>query len=153
MMDLQPLDIPMIYGRVAIATAALTHALFATFIVGSSFIGAATETIGYATRNPRYERLSRLIAFTLIFTTAGDILSRRHPRVCLEHLLASLLEYACSASCSGRLLLEATVFLGGGVFAYAWYYSWDWAGGSANRQAGPPLFRMARRRLVTLLPC
>ena len=70
-MEMEALQIPMLYGRVAIAVAALAHALCATFIVGSSVIGAATETIGHVTRNPRFERLSRLIAFTLILTTAG----------------------------------------------------------------------------------
>jgi cytochrome d ubiquinol oxidase subunit I len=132
-MDVQPLEIPMIYGRVAIATAALTHALFATFIVGSSLIGAAAETIGYATTNPRYERLSRLIAFTLIFTTAG------------VSFLGVTLVFALNIfwprfwSTLFRimfwpLLLEAAFFLGEAVFAYAWYYSWDWAGSHPTRK-------------------
>lgn len=132
-MDVQPLDIPMIYGRVAIATAALTHVLFATFIVGSSFIGAATETIGYATRNPRYERLSRLIAFTLIFTTAtisffGVILVFAL-NIFWPHFWSILFRIMF-----WPLLLEATLFLAEAIFAYAWYYSWDWAGESRNRK-------------------
>lgn len=132
-MDVQPLDIPMIYGRVAIAVAALTHALFATFIVGSSLIGATTETIGYVTRNPRYERLSRLIAFTLIFTTAtvsffGVILVFAL-NIFWPHFWSTLFRIMF-----WPLLLEAMLFLAEAVFAYAWYYSWDWAGSNGNRK-------------------
>jgi cytochrome d ubiquinol oxidase subunit I len=132
-MSLEPLDIPMLYGRIAIAAAALTHALFATFIVGSSLIGAATETIGYLTRNPRFERLARLIAFTLIFTTAG------------VSFLGVTLVFALNIfwprfwSTLFRimfwpLLLEASFFLAEAVFAYAWYYSWNWAGANRSRE-------------------
>jgi len=132
-MDVQPLGIPMIYGRIAIATAALTHVLFATFIVGSSLIGAATETIGYATRNPRYERLSRLIAFTLIFTTAtisffGVIL------VFALNIFWPRFWSTLFRIMFWPLLLEAMLFLAEAIFAYAWYYSWDWAGVSRNRK-------------------
>src|SRR5947208_5790014 len=69
-MMVEPLQIPMLGGRIAIAAVALTHALFATFIVGSSLIGAVTETIGYAGCRAYFERLSRFIAFTLILSTA-----------------------------------------------------------------------------------
>lgn len=130
-MDVEPLHISMLYGRLTIAAAALTHALCATFIVGSSLIGAATETIGHLTHNPRFERLSRLIAFTLIFTTAGVsflgvtlvfVLNIFWPQFwsILFHIMF------------WPLLLEASFFLAEAVFAYAWYYSWDWS----NEQPG-----------------
>ncbi|MBA2485519.1 MAG: hypothetical protein H0V35_05355, partial [Nitrospira sp.] len=70
-MLLEPLQIPMLYGKVAIGVVALAHALFATFIVGSSLIGAATETAGWWTGKRRYDRLAHTIAFTLILTTAA----------------------------------------------------------------------------------
>ncbi|MDR4480577.1 MAG: cytochrome ubiquinol oxidase subunit I [Nitrospira sp.] len=132
-MDLEPLHLPMLYGRLAIAAAALTHALCATFIVGSSMIGAATETIGYLTRNPRFERLARLIAFTLIFTTAGVsflgvtlvfVLNIFWPQFwsTLFHIMF------------WPLLLEASFFLAEAVFAYLWYYSWDWSNERPGRK-------------------
>ena len=43
-MEMEALQIPILYGRVAIAVAALAHALCATFIVGSSVIGAAMRS-------------------------------------------------------------------------------------------------------------
>ena len=48
-MGLDPLQIPMLDGRIAIALAALSHSLFATFIVGSSLIGAGIATAAYRT--------------------------------------------------------------------------------------------------------
>ncbi|ULA67801.1 MAG: conserved membrane protein of unknown function [Nitrospira sp.] len=125
-METDALQIPMLYGRIAIAVAALAHALCATFIVGSSVIGAAMETIGYVMKNPRFERLARLIAFTLILTTAGIsflgvtfvfVLNIFWPRF-WSHLFHIMF---------WPLLLEASFFLAEAVFAYAWYYSWDWA--------------------------
>jgi cytochrome bd ubiquinol oxidase subunit I len=131
-MDLEPLNIPMFYGRIAIAAAALTHALFATFIVGSSMIGAATETIGYVRRDSRFERLAHLIAFTLIFTTAGISF--------LGVTFVFLLNIFWPQFWSGLfrimfwpLLLEACFFLGEAICAYAWYYSWDWSKNSVSR--------------------
>lgn len=139
MMEMDALQIPMLYGRVAIATAALAHALCATFIVGSSVIGAATETIGHVTQNLRFERLSRLIAFTLILTTAGIsflgvtfvfLLNIFWPRFwsTLFHIMF------------WPLLLEASFFLAEAVFAYAWYYSWDWANQRLTRKRWHLLF-------------
>lgn len=132
-MDMEPLHLPMLYGRLAIAAAALIHALCATFIVGSSLIGAATETIGHVTHNPRFERLARLIAFTLIFTTAGVsflgvtlvfVLNIFWPQFWsrLFHIMF------------WPLLLEASFFLAEALFAYAWYYSWDWSNERPRRK-------------------
>lgn len=125
-MDVEPLDIPMMYGRIAIAAAALTHALFATFIVGSTLIGAASETIGYVARHPRFERLSRLIAFTLIFTTAAvsflGVALIFSLNVFWPHFWSTLFRIMF-----WPLILETSLFLAEAVFAYLWYYSWDWA--------------------------
>lgn len=125
-MSLEPFDIPMFYGRIAIAAAALAHALFATFIVGSSIIGAACETAGYVTGRHRFERLSRHIAFTLIFTTAGvsflGVTLVFALNMFWPHFWSTLFRIMF-----WPLLLEAGFFLAEAVFAYAWYYSWDWA--------------------------
>ncbi|MCE3222015.1 MAG: Cytochrome bd-type quinol oxidase subunit 1-like protein [Nitrospira sp.] len=132
-MTLEALDIPMHYGKLAIGVVALTHALFATFIVGSSLIGVATETVGWMTRKTRYDRLARTIAFTLIFTTAA------------VSFLGVTLIFALNIfwprfwSTLFRimfwpLLLEAAMFLGEAIFAYAWFYSWDWAATSPGRK-------------------
>jgi cytochrome bd ubiquinol oxidase subunit I len=131
-MFVEPLEIPMLYGRMAIAAIALTHALFATFIVGSSMIGAATETIGYVRRDLRFERLARLVAFTLIFTTAAISFSG----VILVFLLNLFWPRFWSTLFRimfWPLLLEACFFLGEAIFAYAWYYSWDWSKSSVRR--------------------
>ncbi len=125
-MDLEPLQLPMLYGRVAIAAAALGHALFATFIVGSSLIGAATETIGHVTKNPRFERLSRMIAFTLILTTAG-ISFLGVTFVFVLNIFWPQFWSRLFQIMFWPLLLEASFFLAEAVFAYAWYYSWDWS--------------------------
>lgn len=132
-MDVEPFHIPMLYGRIAIAAAALTHALFATFIVGSSLIGAACETVGYVTGKSRFERLSRHIAFTLIFTTAGVSF------LGVTFVFALNIFWPRFWSTLFRimfwpLLLEATFFLAEAVFAYAWYYSWDWAAATPARK-------------------
>jgi cytochrome d ubiquinol oxidase subunit I len=132
-MSLEPFDIPMFYGRIAIAAAALTHALFATFIVGSSLIGAACETIGYVAGRPRFERLSRHIAFTLIFTTAGvsflGVTLVFTLNIFWPHFWSTLFRIMF-----WPLLLEASFFLAEAVFAYAWYYSWDWAAATPARK-------------------
>ena len=132
-MTLEPLDIPMQYGKAAIGVVALTHALFATFIVGSSLIGVATETAGWLTHKARYDRLARTIAFTLILTTAGVsffgvtlifALNIFWPR--FWSTLFRIMFWP--------LLLEALLFLGEAVFAYAWFYTWDWAGTRPGRK-------------------
>ena len=69
-MTLEPLETSMTVGRVAIAASALTHSLFATFIVGSSLIGAVTATCSYLTGKEWFRRLAKLIAFALVLSTA-----------------------------------------------------------------------------------
>jgi cytochrome bd ubiquinol oxidase subunit I len=132
-MLLEPLDMPLLFGRIAIATAALSHTLFATFIVGSAFMGAATETLGYVRRNPDFERLARLIGFSLIFSTAtisflGVILV-----FCLNifwpHFWSTLFRIMF-----WPILLEAVFFLGEAIFAYSWYYSWNQLSGGQGKQ-------------------
>lgn len=132
-MTLEALDIPMHYGKLTIGVVALTHALFATFIVGSSLLGVATETVGWLTRRTRYDRLARMIAFTLILTTAAVsffgvtlifALNIFWPR--FWSTLFRIMFWP--------LLLEAAFFLGEAIFAYAWFYSWDWAAADRGRK-------------------
>jgi cytochrome d ubiquinol oxidase subunit I len=132
-MTLEALDIPMHYGKLTIGVVALTHALFATFIVGSSLIGVATETVGLLSRRTRYDRLARMIAFTLILTTAAVsffgvtlifALNIFWPR--FWSTLFRIMFWP--------LLLEAAFFLGEAIFAYAWFYSWDWAAADRGRK-------------------
>ncbi len=138
----EPLEIPMLYGRIAIASAALTHALFATFIVGSSFIGASIESLGYLTRSPRLERLARLIAFSVILTTAAisffGVILVFLLNIFWPHFWSTLFRLMF-----WPLLLEAAFFLGEAVWAYAWYYSWDWSGTSERRKRWHLLFGWA----------
>jgi cytochrome bd ubiquinol oxidase subunit I len=123
-MFVEPLDMSMMYGRIAIATAALTHALFATFIVGSAFMGAATETVAYLRRHEYFERLARFIGFALIFSTASISFLGVILVFCLNifwpHFWSVLFRVMF-----WPLLLEAGFFLGEAVFAYSWYYTWD----------------------------
>jgi len=123
-MLIEPLGISLIFGRVAIAAAALSHTLLATFIVGSAFFGAATETLGYLRRSERFERLSRLIAFAVIFSTAGisflGVILVFSLNIFWPHFWSTLFRIMF-----WPLLLEAMFFLGEAVFAYSWYYSWD----------------------------
>jgi cytochrome bd ubiquinol oxidase subunit I len=132
MVFVEPLDVPMMYGRIAIASAALTHTLCATFIVGSSMIGAAMETIAYLRRDLRFERLARLIAFTLIFTTAA-ISFFGVTLIFLLNIFWPQFWSRLFRVMFWPLLLEACFFLGEAIFAYAWYYSWDWSKSSRRR--------------------
>jgi cytochrome bd ubiquinol oxidase subunit I len=129
----------MFYGRIAIASAALTHALFATFIVGSSLIGAAVETIGYLRRDVRFERLARLIAFTLILTTAAisffGVILVFVLNIFWPHFWSTLFRIMF-----WPLLLEASFFFGEAVCAYAWYYSWDWSDSGSGQKRWHILF-------------
>jgi len=123
-MLVEPLGIPLIYGRIAIATVALSHTLFATLIVGSAFMGAATETLGYLRRNERFERLARLIGFALILSTGAISFLGVMLVFCLNifwpHFWSTLFRVMF-----WPILLEAGLFLGEAVFAYSWYYSWE----------------------------
>lgn len=125
-MDLDPLNMPMLLGRVAIAAAALSHNLFATLVVGSAVIGAVVATLAHVTDQPRYRRLAHMIAFALVLSTAT-----------ISFLGVSLV-FALNIFWPGfwhkifrimfwPFVLEAGLFLGEAVFAYAWYYLWTWS--------------------------
>ncbi|MGH7229947.1 MAG: cytochrome ubiquinol oxidase subunit I [Nitrospiraceae bacterium] len=125
-MLIEPLDIPMLHGRIAIAAAALSHSLFATFIVGASLIGAITATAAYATRRPWYDRLAHMIAFALVLSTATIsflgvsfvfLLNIYWPR--FWHTIFRIMFWP--------FLLEACLFLGEAIFVYTWYYLWSWS--------------------------
>lgn len=124
-MTLEPLETSMSIGRVAIAASALTHSLFATFIVGSSLIGAVTATWSYITGKAWLLRLAKLIAFALVLSTAtvsffGVVLvfalNIYWPQ--FWHRLFHVMFWP--------FLGEAALFLGEAIFAYAWYYLWEW---------------------------
>lgn len=124
-MTLEPLDVSMMVGRVAIAASALLHTLFATFIVGSSLIGAITATCSYVTRKEWFGRLAKLIAFALVLSTATIsfmgvalvfFLNMYWPQ--FWHRIFNVMFWP--------FLGEASLFLGEAVFAYSWYYLWEW---------------------------
>lgn len=117
---------PMLYGRVAIAAAALSHGLFATLVVGSAVIGAAVATVAYLTDRPEYRRLAQWIAFALVVSTATIsflgvslifTLNVFWPR--FWHRIFRIMFWP--------FVLEAGLFLGEAVFAYAWFYLWNWS--------------------------
>jgi cytochrome d ubiquinol oxidase subunit I len=125
-MDFDPLNMPMLYGRVAIAAAALSHSLFATLVVGSAVIGAVVATVAHVTDQPRYRRLAHMIAFALVLSTATIsffgvsfifALNIFWPR--FWHKIFRIMFWP--------FVLEAGLFLGEAVFAYAWYYLWAWS--------------------------
>ncbi|WP_447980078.1 cytochrome ubiquinol oxidase subunit I [Candidatus Nitrospira bockiana] len=132
-MDLEPLQTSLLTGRVAIATAALTHGLCATFIVGSALIGAATATVAHLGRQERFRRLAHLIAFSLVISTATISFLGVVLVFCLNifwprfwHTIFRIMFWP--------FLLEAGLFLGEAVFAYSWYYLWAWSGASIVRR-------------------
>src|SRR5919198_5836207 len=125
-MDLEPLGAPMLLGRVAIASAALTHSLFATFIVGATLIGAVTATVAFLTRRPQYERLAHLIAFTLVLAT-GTVSFLGVTLVFSLNIFWPRFWHTIFHTMFWPFLLEANLFLGEAVFAYAWYYLWSWS--------------------------
>jgi cytochrome d ubiquinol oxidase subunit I len=125
----EPLHISLLMGRVAIASAALTHSLFATFIVGTTVIAALTATAAYVSGNPRYARLAHVMAFTLVLSTGTISFLGVNLVFCLNifwprfwHTIFRVMFWP--------FLTEALLFLGEAVFAYAWYYLWDWTSGS-----------------------
>ncbi|MDR4493466.1 MAG: cytochrome ubiquinol oxidase subunit I [Nitrospirales bacterium] len=124
-MTLEPLETSMTVGRVAIAASALSHSLFATFIVGSSLIGAITATCSYVTGKEWFSRLAKLIAFTLVLSTATIsflgvllvfFLNMYWPQ--FWHRIFHVMFWP--------FIGEAALFLGEAIFAYAWYYLWEW---------------------------
>lgn len=131
-MDFDPLNIPLLYGRVAIASVALSHSLFATLVVGSAVIGALVATLAHITDQSRYRRLAHMIAFVLVLSTATIsflgvsfifALNIFWPR--FWHKIFRIMFWP--------FVLEAGLFLGEAVFAYAWYYLWDWSAVSGWR--------------------
>jgi len=131
--ELDPLQVPMLAGRVAIASAALSHSLFATFIVGSALIGAAITTVAYVTRRPRYDRLAHMIAFALILST-GTISFLGVTLVFFLNVFWPRFWHTLFHTMFWPFILEACLFLGEAVFAYAWYYLWSWSATSDWRR-------------------
>lgn len=132
-MEFDPLNIPLLYGRIAIATAALSHSLFATLVVGSAVIGAIAATLAHATDQPRYQRLAHMIAFALVLCTAMIsflgvsfifALNIFWPR--FWHKIFRIMFWP--------FVLEAGLFLGEAVCAYAWYYLWAWSAAAGWRR-------------------
>lgn len=124
-MNLESLDLPMMTGRVAIGVTALLHTLFATFIVGASLIAAITATCSYVTRKEWLGKLAKLIAFALVLSTATISFMGVMLVVFLNiywpqfwHRLFHVMFWP--------FLGEAALFFGEAVFAYAWYYLWEW---------------------------
>jgi cytochrome d ubiquinol oxidase subunit I len=132
-MALDPLQIPMLDGRIAIASAALLHSLFATFIVGATLIGATIATAAYWTRRASYQRLAHMIAFALVLTT-GTISFLGVTFVFLLNIFWPRFWHTLFHIMFWPFLIEAFLFLGEAVFAYAWYYLWSWASRSGWRQ-------------------
>jgi cytochrome bd ubiquinol oxidase subunit I len=124
-MELESLNIPMLYGRVAIATAALSHSLFATLVVGSAVIGAVVATVAHVTGGPRYRRLGHLIAFALVLSTA-TISFLGVSLVFALNMFWPQFWHKIFRIMFWPFILEAGLFFGEAVFAYAWYYLWSW---------------------------
>ena len=132
-MPLQPLDVPMLWGRIAIAAAALSHALFATFIVGTSVIGAGVATASYYSGRTRWGRLAHMLAFTLVFTTA-TISFMGVVFVFLLNIYWPQFWSTIFRIMFYPFIMEAGFFFGEAVFAYAWYYGWAWSAATERRR-------------------
>ncbi|HZR46016.1 MAG TPA: cytochrome ubiquinol oxidase subunit I, partial [Candidatus Manganitrophaceae bacterium] len=109
--------------RLAIALTALTHTLFATFVVGGTLIGALCESVGVLTKDDRYERLSHSIARNLVLMSAavsflGVVL------VLFLTILWPSFWTTLFRIMFWPLILEASFFLGEAICLYSWYYSW-----------------------------
>lgn len=133
-MTLEPLEISITVGRIAIAASALTHSLFATFIVGSSLIGAITATCSYVTGKDWLSRMAKLIAFVLVLSTATISFLGVIFVFCLNmywpqfwHRIFHVMFWP--------FVGEAALFLGEAIFAYAWYYLWEWGQNGWRRKA------------------
>jgi cytochrome bd ubiquinol oxidase subunit I len=124
-MTLEPLETSMMAGRVAIGTTALLHTLFATFIVGSSLIAAVTATCSYVTRKEWFGKLARMIAFALVLSTA-TISFMGVMLVIFLNIYWPQFWHRIFNVMFWPFLGEAVLFFGEAVFAYAWYYLWDW---------------------------
>ncbi len=132
----------MSYGMAAVATAAMAHGLFATFIVGANTIAAGVYTAGYVTQRPEYERLARLIALILVLMIAvvsflGVVL------IFTLNLYWPRFWHEIFSTKFWFFLLEAGFFLLEVVGVYAWFFLWSWASSTDWR-------RMAHLSLVWL---
>ncbi|MDQ6734946.1 MAG: cytochrome ubiquinol oxidase subunit I [Nitrospirota bacterium] len=125
-MNPEPLQIPMLLGRISIAVIALSHSLCATFIVGAALIGAVIMTIAYVTRRRDYARLAHMIAFILVLTT-GTISFLGVAFVFALNILWPRFWHTLFQTMFWPFLSEAVLFLGEAVCAYAWYYLWLWS--------------------------
>lgn len=132
-MDLEALNLPMLYGRVAIASAALSHSLFATLIVGSAVIGAVVATLAHVTGQPRYRRLARMIAFILVLSTA-TISFLGVSLIFALNIFWPQFWHKIFRIMFWPFVLEGVLFLGEAVFAYAWYYLWSWSSSTGWRR-------------------
>lgn len=132
-MPLEPLNVSMMTGRIAIAAAALSHVLFATFIVGTAVIGAGIATANYYSRAPRWGRLAHMISFTLVLSTATisfmGVVLVFFLNIFWPHFWSTLFRIMFYP-----FLLEASFFLGEAIFAYAWYYGWAWSLAEGHRR-------------------
>jgi cytochrome bd ubiquinol oxidase subunit I len=124
-MDLEPLNLPMLYGRVAIAVVALSHSLFATLVVGSAVIGAVVATLAHITGQPRYRRLGHMIAFVLVLSTA-TISFLGVSLIFTLNVFWPQFWHKIFRIMFWPFVLEGALFFGEAVFAYAWYYLWHW---------------------------
>lgn len=132
-MDLEPLNTSLMTGRVAIAAVALSHTLFATFIVGTTLLAAITATLAYRIPSAWYGRLAHMMAFALVLSTATIsflgvslvfALNIFWPK--FWHHLFSIMFWP--------FLLEAGFFFGEAVSVYAWYYLWTWSKQSSSKR-------------------
>lgn len=132
-MDVEPLNTSLMTGRVAIAALALSHTLFATFIVGTTLIAAITATLAYRAPHGWHGRLAYMMAFALVLTTAtisflgvGLVFALNIYWPQFWHYIFGIMFWP--------FILEAGFFLGEAVFAYAWYYLWGWSSESPARR-------------------
>lgn len=125
-MQTEPLNVSILTGKIAIATAALTHGLFATFVVGTTLIGAIIATVAFFNRKEPYMRLSRTLAFTLVLTTA-TVSFMGVTLVFMLNIYWPRFWSTIFRIMFWPFILEASFFLGEAVFIYAWYYTWNWS--------------------------
>lgn len=117
--------VSMSYGAAAVATAAMAHGLFATFIVGANTIAAAIYTAGFISGQRRYERFARLIALVLVLMIAvvsflGVVL------IFALNLYWPRFWHAVFSIKFWFFLSEAGFFLFEVVGVTAWFFLWSW---------------------------
>jgi len=132
-LPLEPLGLPMIWGRIAIGICAIIHVLFASFLVGTTLIGVGISTVAYKTGLKQYARLSRMIAFILVLCT-GTIAFMGVLLVFSLNIFWPRFWHTLFRIMFWPFLLEAGFFLGEAIFSYAWYYGWSWSGAVGLRR-------------------